>query len=77
MKCRSMLNDNVQPAEDSPAIIDYSEPRGFRTKDLWIEHPTRKGWWRHAGRIDDVSVLSNGEKTDNKQLGEVLSFHHC
>ncbi|KZS89164.1 acetyl-CoA synthetase-like protein [Sistotremastrum niveocremeum HHB9708] len=67
---------HTQGAEDSPAIIDSESPRGFRTKDTWVEHPERPGWWRHAGRMDDITVLSNGEKTNNKQLGEDPRIQH-
>lgn len=67
----------TQAAEDCPAIIDTVEPRGFHTKDTWLEHPERPGWWCHAGRMDDITVLSNGEKTNNKQLGKSLRFSVC
>ncbi|KZS90163.1 acetyl-CoA synthetase-like protein [Sistotremastrum niveocremeum HHB9708] len=62
----------ISPDVDTPAVINHENPRGFRTKDLWIEHPQRPGWWRHAGRTDDITVLSNGEKTNNKQLETIL-----
>lgn len=48
---------------------NYDTPIGFDTKDLWVEHPELKGWYRHDGRAGDVTVLSNGEKTDNQQIG--------
>jgi hypothetical protein len=50
-------------------VFNHENPLGFDTKDTWIEHPTKKGWYRHGGRAGDVLVLSNGEKTDKKQLG--------
>ncbi|KZS89154.1 acetyl-CoA synthetase-like protein [Sistotremastrum niveocremeum HHB9708] len=62
----------IEPAEDSPAVIDHDNLRGFRTRDTWLEHPIRPGWWVHAGRLDDITVLSNGEKTNNKQLEIIL-----
>jgi hypothetical protein len=49
-------------------VFNHENPLGFDTKDIWIEHPTLKGWYRYGGRAGDVTVLSNGEKTDNKQL---------
>ncbi|KZS89139.1 acetyl-CoA synthetase-like protein [Sistotremastrum niveocremeum HHB9708] len=66
----------VEAAEDCPAIIDTVEPRGFHTKDTWLEHPEKPGWWCHAGRMDDITVLSNGEKTNNKQLETILLRDH-
>ncbi|KZT33340.1 acetyl-CoA synthetase-like protein [Sistotremastrum suecicum HHB10207 ss-3] len=62
----------VEPGLDIPAVINNVIPRGFRTRDTWVEHSTKSGWWRHAGRLDDVSVLSNGLKTNNKQLEALL-----
>ena len=34
----------------------------WRTKDLFMRHPTKEGYWKYQGRRDDVIVLSNGEK---------------
>ena len=53
----------------TPLVFNHEDPLGFDTKDVWIEHPDLKGWYRHGGRAEDITVLSNGEKTDNKQLG--------
>ncbi|KAF9810700.1 hypothetical protein IEO21_06834 [Rhodonia placenta] len=36
--------------------------KGYATSDLWGPHPTKSGLWRIVGRVDDVIVLSNGEK---------------
>ncbi|KAI9702666.1 MAG: putative secondary metabolism biosynthetic enzyme [Bogoriella megaspora] len=43
--------------------ILISEPE-YRSRDLFIAHPTKKGLWRFLedGRKDDILVLSNGEK---------------
>lgn len=65
----SSIQHRWQPDEDTPAILNHENPIGYDTSDVWVEHPTKKGWYRHAGRAGDVTVLSNGEKTDNKQLG--------
>jgi hypothetical protein len=50
-------------------VINHQDPLGFDTNDIWIKHPTKEGLYRHGGRADDITVLSNGEKTNNKQLG--------
>lgn len=34
----------------------------YASNDLLEPHPTRKGWWRYYGRVDDQIILSNGEK---------------
>ncbi|KAF1956304.1 acetyl-CoA synthetase-like protein [Byssothecium circinans] len=34
----------------------------YRTKDLFKQHPRKKGLWQYYGRRDDIVVLANGEK---------------
>lgn len=34
----------------------------YDSSDLYIEHPTQKGWWRSSGRIDDVVVMADAKK---------------
>ncbi|KAF7321108.1 Acetyl-CoA synthetase-like protein [Mycena chlorophos] len=62
----------ILPKENSPCVITYHNPEGFATGDLWVQHPTKPNWWRVIGRAGDITVLSNGEKTDNKQLENLL-----
>ncbi|TFK37310.1 hypothetical protein BDQ12DRAFT_713657 [Crucibulum laeve] len=59
-------------SRDSPSVINSTDPVGYITNDLWIPHPTRPGLWRYYGRKDAVTVLSNGEKTDNGQIESLL-----
>ncbi|KAG2141129.1 uncharacterized protein EDB93DRAFT_1252601 [Suillus bovinus] len=56
----------------SSDLINHHNPDGFSPGDLWREHPTRKGLWKHAGRMSSVTVLCNGEKTDNEQLESLV-----
>lgn len=37
-------------------------PNSFRTRDLFMPHPTRKGLWKYVCRLDDRCTLINGEK---------------
>ncbi len=39
-----------------PTLMEY------HTKDLFRQHPTKPNLWQYAGRLDDIVVLSNGEK---------------
>jgi acyl-coenzyme A synthetase/AMP-(fatty) acid ligase len=39
----------------------YPDLDRFETKDLWVEHPTRKGLWKIVGRTDDYVTLSHGD----------------
>jgi nucleoside-diphosphate-sugar epimerase len=45
-----------------PVFYNFPDLREWRTKDLFRRHPTKDGLWRYAGRLDDLLVLSNGEK---------------
>ncbi|KAF7299983.1 Acetyl-CoA synthetase-like protein [Mycena kentingensis (nom. inval.)] len=62
----------VLPHENAPCVINHKDPEGFATGDLWAPHPTKPGLWKIIGRAGDTTVLSNGEKTDNKQLETLL-----
>lgn len=63
----------ISPGFLTPPVLNHENPTGFLTADVWIQHPDpdKSDLWRIAGRLDDVTVLSNGEKTNNKQL-EIL-----
>ncbi|TFY63173.1 hypothetical protein EVG20_g6432 [Dentipellis fragilis] len=77
----------VLPGKGVPCIINHQNPRGFATNDLWIPHPDpeRKGWWKHAGRMDDVVRLqftgdalmetTDDDSTHNKALEHLLCQH--
>ncbi|MCJ1377286.1 hypothetical protein MMC17_000378 [Xylographa soralifera] len=39
----------------------YPERDRFETKDLWVEHPTRKGLWKIVGRANDYIYLAHGD----------------
>lgn len=54
----------IKPADKRIQAIFHTFPdiSEWRTKDLFEEHPKRKGLWTYRGRKDDVLVLSNGEK---------------
>jgi hypothetical protein len=36
----------------------------FRTRDLFVKHPTLPGYWGWRARADDIIVFLNGEKTN-------------
>ncbi|KIK64025.1 hypothetical protein GYMLUDRAFT_241246 [Collybiopsis luxurians FD-317 M1] len=60
-------------AETHPlAYVNMSNPRGYATSDLFVEHPTKPGLWKVVGRIDDVLVHTSGEKTVPAPIENVL-----
>jgi thioester reductase-like protein len=44
------------------AFCTFPELDEYATKDLYEEHPHKPGFWKYRGRLDDIIVLSNGEK---------------
>ncbi|KAJ5992946.1 acetyl-CoA synthetase-like protein [Penicillium sp. IBT 35674x] len=48
----------------------------YRTKDVYNQHPTKPYLWKFNGRIDDVIVLSNGEKFNPTTMETIIEGHH-
>jgi thioester reductase-like protein len=59
----SALNHNV------PGVSEW------RTKDLFMPHPTKPTLWRYYGRRDDIIVLSNSEKFNPVPLELLVQSH--
>nr|WEH02129.1 carboxylic acid reductase [Expression vector JGI_C3] len=47
----------------------------YRSKDLYVRHPKIPKLWQYRGRLDDVIVLSNGEKLNPVTLEKVVEGH--
>jgi thioester reductase-like protein len=47
----------------------------YATKDLFEPHPSIKGAWKYAGRLDDTIVLVNGEKAIPVVMEQALRQH--
>ncbi|KAK6386277.1 putative NRPS-like protein biosynthetic cluster [Exophiala oligosperma] len=47
----------------------------YRTKDLFAKHPTKPNLITFRGRIDDVIVLSNGEKFNPSEMENIIEQH--
>ncbi|GAW00066.1 acetyl- synthetase-like protein [Lentinula edodes] len=65
----------ILPSETATTAIqqyNHENPKAWATMDLWSPHPTREGLWKHHGRMDSITVLSNGEKTNNRQIETLL-----
>lgn len=57
------------------AFFSFPELNEWHTKDLYGEHPEKKGLWHYRGRNDDVIVLSNGEKFGPVDFEKYLEGH--
>jgi thioester reductase-like protein/aryl carrier-like protein len=47
----------------------------YRTKDLFVQHPSNPSLWRFHGRRDDIVVLSNGEKFNPVTMEAIVQGH--
>lgn len=47
----------------------------YAMRDLYIEHPEHKGWWRSAGRIDDVVVMADAKKVNAVPYENTIELH--
>ena len=47
----------------------------FETKDLWVEHPHKKGLWKIVGRTDDYVCLSHGDGLHASKLEPEIEDH--
>jgi thioester reductase-like protein len=53
----------------------FPELSEYHTKDVFIPHPTEQNKWTYQGRIDDVIVLSNGEKFNPVTMEKIIEGH--
>jgi hypothetical protein len=54
---------------------NFPELSEWRTKDLFEQHPTKPNLWRYVGRLDDLLVFSNGEKTNPEAFEKTIEGH--
>ncbi|PYI09236.1 NRPS-like enzyme [Aspergillus sclerotiicarbonarius CBS 121057] len=53
----------------------FPERTEYRSNDLFLQHPQRPELWKYHGRLDDVIVLSNGEKLNPVTLEKIVEGH--
>lgn len=44
------------------AFYTFLDADSYEMRDVYIKHPSKPGWWRSSGRIDDVVVLADAKK---------------
>ncbi|EPS28358.1 hypothetical protein PDE_03304 [Penicillium oxalicum 114-2] len=73
------LYELVIPRPDSRAIHGifhtFPDKSEYRTNDLFVQHPENPRLWKFHGRLDDVVVLSNGEKLNPVTLEKIVEDH--
>ncbi|CAK5275142.1 unnamed protein product [Mycena citricolor] len=55
-----------------PAVENLPDVQGYSTKDLFERHPTKPDLYRIVGRLDDVLIMANGEKTVPGPMEDIL-----
>lgn len=53
----------------------FPEQEIYATSDLYSKHPSKPGLWLYGGRVDDIVVLSNGEKFNPQDLQNMVAAH--
>jgi acyl-CoA synthetase (AMP-forming)/AMP-acid ligase II/aryl carrier-like protein len=56
-----------------PIFVTFPGLQEYRTKDCFSKHPTKEGLWRYESRIDDILVLSNGEKLNPVPMEGIIN----
>ena len=59
-----------------PVFELFPDLTEWPTRDLYVQHPTKKDHWRCIGRSDDVLVLSNGEKLNPVHTESLVGSAH-
>lgn len=70
-----VLSRNAKAKEFQAAFFTLPEAQTYGMRDLYVEHPTHKGWWRSAGRVDDVVIMSDAKKLNAVPYEAVIEQH--
>ena len=54
---------------------NFADVAEWHTKDLFVKHPSKANLWRFYGRVDDIIVLSNGEKFNPVPSERIIQKH--
>ncbi|KAJ7193227.1 putative aminoadipate reductase [Mycena pura] len=55
------------------AVENLPDVKGYSTKDVLEQHPTKPDLYRIVGRLDDVLIMANGEKTVPGPIEDVIT----
>ncbi|KAI1873834.1 uncharacterized protein JN550_003103 [Neoarthrinium moseri] len=58
-----------------PLYHNVRGAKAYHTKDLFLRHPEKPKLYKYFGRIDDIIVLSNGEKVNPIPLEQHVEGH--
>ncbi|KAJ7731258.1 acetyl-CoA synthetase-like protein [Mycena metata] len=60
------------PETHQMAVENLPDVKGYATKDLFERHPTKPDLYRIVGRLDDVLIMANGEKTVPGPMEDIM-----
>ncbi|KAJ9194745.1 hypothetical protein DTO164E3_7166 [Paecilomyces variotii] len=64
------------PTRDYHGIFHtFPDINEYRTKDSFVQHPKKPNLWKYNGRLDDIIVLSNGEKFNPVTMEKTIEAH--
>ncbi|KAJ7146561.1 acetyl-CoA synthetase-like protein [Mycena epipterygia] len=64
------------PETHQVAVENLPDVKGYSTKDLFERHPTKPDLYRIVGRLDDVIIMANGEKTVPGPMEDIMTASH-
>ena len=56
-------------------FLVHPDKNRHETKDLWVEHPQRKGLWKIVGRTDDYVTFTHAEGLHASSLEPIIESH--
>ncbi|KAJ7277843.1 male sterility protein-domain-containing protein [Mycena rebaudengoi] len=60
------------PKTHKVSVENLPDFKGYSTKDLFERHPTKPDLYRIVGRLDDVLIMANGEKTVPGPMEDII-----
>ncbi|KAJ6558269.1 acetyl-CoA synthetase-like protein [Mycena capillaripes] len=60
------------PGTHQVSVENLPDVKGYSTKDLFERHPTKPDLYRIVGRLDDVLIMANGEKTVPGPMEDIM-----
>ena len=70
-----ILNRDESLQSFQGVFYTFLDENTYAMRDLYIEHPTRRGWWRSAGRVDDVVIFADAKKLNPIPYEAVIEEH--
>lgn len=61
--------------KDFQAVFQGNDLTEFSTEDLYSKHPSKPHHWKYQGRLDDVIILSHGEKLNPISNESLIGSH--